>query len=658
MNDNPKQKILIFAAIFLTWMVIVQYMYKDVPPPQANADKEVTKQQITPETKPAELVPNAEKLPGKSANTDATPEPAVVCDNILVTVPDRYEAVFSTRGGALKKFTLLQYYLTAEEKAKNGQNVVIVDEMAANRLSLAIEKLDSTLIRNRNYRLAAAPDNAKLPEGSEEVERSPTNQLVFSTEVDGWQIRKIYTFSAKTELGFELEIEFANLGEAPRKLEYSLIGPSGAMADDTDRWSALEKMSARLSDEKNQTVEIVRYPLTMLDATPWRKLDKAGAVKLQGAVNSEVAAEAEDTRSLLTWLGVKNRFFATALLIQEPRLSMGGELRTLEVDHDFGERNPAYEKIAACHKLTAEVAVNFETMVASKSLAAQKFIFYGGPADSEFLDFDPRLSSLVEYVPMTSWFDSISRLMIRILSWIYAVIPNYGLAIIILTIMVKSLMHPLTRKALTSGQRMQKMQPKMKELQQKYKEDKVRLQQEMMRLYREEGFSPMGGCLPMLIQMPIFFALYGAFARGFAGRQASFIPGWIDDLSQPDSLFSWSYDLPMLGSEFNLLPLIYLVMQILQMNMQPPPADPQAAQMQKTMKFMPIIFAFIFYNMPSGLVLYFTINSMYTVTEHWFIKRKLNAEEAAAAAAPAQAGAGIKGASAGQGIAGKKKKGK
>jgi YidC/Oxa1 family membrane protein insertase len=217
-------------------------------------------------------------------------------------------------------------------------------------------------------------------------------------------------------------------------------------------------------------------------------------------------------------------------------------------------------------------------------------------------------------------------------------------------------MHGLTRRALASGHQMQKLQPKIKELREKYKDDQTKLHQETMRLWREHGVSPWGSCLPMLIQIPVFFALYGTFARDFAIRQALFIPGWIEDLSQPDALFDLPFVVPLLGwTNFNLLPILYVAMQLFHQSMTPKSEDPNVAQQQQMMKIMPILFMFIFYPMPSGLVLYFTVSACYTAVEHWFIRRRLDAGETQAAGAPAAAGQGI-GNEGGKGGKRKKKK--
>ena len=272
------------------------------------------------------------------------------------------------------------------------------------------------------------------------------------------------------------------------------------------------------------------------------------------------------------------------------------------------------------------------------------YSFYGGPAaDSLLHAADQRFAKVISYT--VSWFDFISRWLVQLLNFLDRILGNYGLAIIAVTILIKSLTHPLNRKSFISMQKMQKLAPQLKELQKKYGGDKMRVQQEMARLYKENGVNMAGGCLPMFLQLPIFFALYGAFSQGFSIRHASFIPGWINDLSQPDSVHDLGWTVPVLNFQhISLLPVIYLALQIVQMGMQPKSTDPQQAQQQKMMKFMPVAFFFFFYAMPAGLVLYFTVSSLYGVAESWWLRKVLMPRLGLAddSAGKAEAAAGVK----------------
>jgi YidC/Oxa1 family membrane protein insertase len=160
------------------------------------------------------------------------------------------------------------------------------------------------------------------------------------------------------------------------------------------------------------------------------------------------------------------------------------------------------------------------------------------------------------------------------------------------------------------------LQPKIKALQEKYKDDREKQSQAMMKLYKEEKINPMAGCLPLLIQMPVFVALYQALMHTIALRQKPFIL-WIDDLSQPDALFEMPFSLPFLGSEFNLLPLLMAASMWVQTKMSP--TGTAGGQMAVMNSILPVMMLFFFYQMPSGLVIYWLVNTLMTIYQTWRI---------------------------------------
>jgi YidC/Oxa1 family membrane protein insertase len=198
------------------------------------------------------------------------------------------------------------------------------------------------------------------------------------------------------------------------------------------------------------------------------------------------------------------------------------------------------------------------------------------------------------------------------------VIPNYGVIIILFSVLTKVAFYPLTRTSTQSMKRMQQLQPKIKALQEKYKDNQEKQSKAMMELYQKEKINPMAGCLPILLQMPVFVALYQALAHTIALRNTPFV-GWIDDLSQPDALFSLPFSIPFLGSEFNLLPLLMTATMVVQMRMTP--TVQPSGQMAMMNTLMPVIFLFFFYQMPSGLVLYWLVNNVVTIYQTWRIHK-------------------------------------
>jgi YidC/Oxa1 family membrane protein insertase len=238
-----------------------------------------------------------------------------------------------------------------------------------------------------------------------------------------------------------------------------------------------------------------------------------------------------------------------------------------------------------------------------------KVSYYLGPVMSKFLSQAPHgLDSLVTY----GFFDIISVPLMKGLLYIHTVVGNWGVAIIILTIIIKLAFWPLSQKSYQSMNKMKKIQPLMAKVREQYKDDRQKMNEEMMRLYKTYKVNPAGGCLPMLLQIPVFLALYQALIGAVELRHAAFIPHlpftdmvWLADLSAKDP--------------FYITPLVMGATMFLQQKMTPAPGDPTQA---KIMLFMPVIFTFMFLNFPSGLVVYWLVNNVLSIAQQWWLLRK------------------------------------
>lgn len=221
---------------------------------------------------------------------------------------------------------------------------------------------------------------------------------------------------------------------------------------------------------------------------------------------------------------------------------------------------------------------------------------------------------------------------------IYILVHNWGVAIIILTILLKLVMFPLNKSSAEGSIKMQALQPKMQAIQDKYKDNPAKMQEETQKLYKEAGYNPASGCLPMILQMIILFAMYNVFNNYFEFRGASFVTGWIDDLSRGDSIVSWNNQIPVVTgltqNNLRLLPFIYLVSQLLN-GMITQYGGAAGGQNQAQMKFMmygmPILFFFLFYNVPSGLLLYWTVSNIFQMGQQFVINRAMKSKREALA---------------------------
>ncbi|MCX5711791.1 MAG: membrane protein insertase YidC [Candidatus Omnitrophica bacterium] len=204
-------------------------------------------------------------------------------------------------------------------------------------------------------------------------------------------------------------------------------------------------------------------------------------------------------------------------------------------------------------------------------------------------------------------FDFIAQLLLQLLEFLHGMVHNWGLAIVLLSLIIYGILFPLSLKQMRSMKEMQILQPRIEALRKEHKDNPQKLNKEIMELYKEHKVNPLGGCLPMLLQIPVFFALYQALIRSVALKGANFL--WIKDLSQPDRLFVLPNSLPLIGKDINILPLLMMIGMFFQQKITMKNSG-QANEQQKIMLIVfPLMFGFIFYNMPSGLVLYWFINS-------------------------------------------------
>ena len=312
------------------------------------------------------------------------------------------------------------------------------------------------------------------------------------------------------------------------------------------------------------------------------------------SVDDVAGSEQERFVGPVSWLGVGDRYFA-AVLIPSGGTDEEGPAGTVVMDALPGGRVGSF--------FVDEASLDAG---ASRTL---EFTAYVGPKRLELLrEVAPNLDEAVEY----GWFGFFSKILLLFLEFFHAGVGNWGLAIILLTLTIKMLFFRLNERALASSEKMKKLQPEIETLREKYKDDQQLQSQEMMKLWQKHGVSPLGGCLPMLVQMPVFFALYTVMYYSVELYDAEFL--YLQDLTATDP--------------YGVIPTLYAVLMIAQQSMMPTAnMDPTQAKM---MKMMPLFFAFIMFSFPSGLVLYFCVNMLLTIIQQYIIRRRLAAEPAAA----------------------------
>ncbi|AGF78307.1 protein translocase subunit yidC [Desulfocapsa sulfexigens DSM 10523] len=299
----------------------------------------------------------------------------------------------------------------------------------------------------------------------------------------------------------------------------------------------------------------------------------------------------------MDWAGYEGTYFICAILPQDKSAtsltmaSFGEDGVKMQMNSDLDTLQPGEEKVYS-YKL-----------------------FFGPKKLDVLKSIGSNLNKAVNF----GWFDVIAQPTLYLLNFFYGIVKNYGIAIILVTIIFKAIFWPITQKGLKSMKNMQKLQPKMAKLKEKYKGDPTKMNQEVMNLYKTYKVNPLGGCLPMVLQIPVFFALYKVLLMCIELRHAPFML-WITDLSAPDRLFI-GIDIPYVGG----IPVLTLLMggsMFLQQKMTPTTADPTQA---KIMMFLPVLFTFMFINFASGLVLYWFVNNLLAIFQQQMINRQKKA---------------------------------
>jgi len=294
------------------------------------------------------------------------------------------------------------------------------------------------------------------------------------------------------------------------------------------------------------------------------------------------------------WQGLVKKYYA---LLVKPDLKTASQQTHVEED-----------------RLVSELRFTPLSLAPGEKKAA-RFLVYAGPQRYETLkEFGFGFEKILGH----GVFGVLKLALLYGLNFFRRLAGNYGVAILLITLLIKLLFTPFTHLSYQSMGKMQALQPKVKSFQKQYAKDPSRLNKELMELYRRNRVNPMMGCLPLVLQIPIFIAFYQVLSEAVELKGADFL-WWIHDLSEPDRLFSWPTELPFVGSAFNLLPLLMIGSMLWQQKLTPQTAATPAQE--KLMYLMPIIFGFVFYNLPSGLVLYWLANNLLTIFHQLFIKR-------------------------------------
>lgn len=472
-----------------------------------------------------------------------------------------YEAIFYTGGGPLRSFILKKYHTGI---LPDSPLVNMVDPSTARfaPLGLVINNQPSWSVGEWQMK----EDAEKL-----DLEAGQSGEFTISGLVDGLRVDRHFMIKGDTYLVSE-KIVLTNTGDRARSARVKFT-----QAMDASHSSGSQYDSMRVAWDQNGKLD---------DESSTKTLETTGV----------------EAKGKIWWAGPMSTYFIAAALPARPDgLIVEGRLQ-----------GSVYR-----------VAVVAEDMYLAPGQSETLDVSYwtGPKVRSEMDAVSDQLSKSIDL----GFFSIIAKALLWILEIIHDYAPNWGVAIILLTCLIKALFWPLTAKSYASMEKMKKLQPMMTAIREKYKDNREQMNKEVMALYKTYGVNPASGCVPILVQLPVFFGLYQALLTSIALRHASFItylPGtdiiWLADLSAKDPLY--------------ITPIVMGLTMFIQQKMSPPPAEPMQ---RRIMMFLPLIFTVLFLNFPSGLVIYWLVNSILSILQQWLMMRKTKKPAAQPAASKA-----------------------
>jgi YidC/Oxa1 family membrane protein insertase len=444
----------------------------------------------------------------------------------------------------------------------------------------------------------------------------PHSVAVFRLQLDDLEIVKRYelpTIEAKSEApaySMKVNLTFRNLGKQPRTINYVLEGPTG------------------LPLENIENTQKFRDIVVGFETGPGKVTHELMAGKTVASGKGEQWAQ-----PAVKYIGTDVQFFA-ALVCPVPDQLQDRYVKSIRQQLIGPNRE---EKSEIGVQLTSEDLVLAGSGAAEeKDSVKHEYRLFAGPKRDDVLP--PGAERVIDYGSALGLFriDWISRPMVSLLKTFQRISSSWGIAIICLTVVVRGAMFPISIRTARNAAKMQAMKPELAALKEKYGNDKEKFARAQMELMSKHGANPLSGCLPLFLQLPIFIGLYQALNHAVDLRLANFL--WIDNLAAPDALFKMPFALPFLGQDFNLLPLITMVLFIVQQKMfMPPPTNEQEAMQMKMMNFMMIIMGFLFYKVPAGLCVYFIASSLWGMAERKLLPKPKPAPPAPApSSGPAQ----------------------
>lgn len=556
---------ILIAVVLIVWM----YANAPTPPPPGSVEGDTTVVHPPDSSRaPAEKLPPVEKQVGEQADTLGRwfGHLAGGQESSVRVETDLYTAELTTKGALVRKFELKRY------QTWDNRPVELIDKIHGGDLSYLITTSDGKIADTRDlYYALELPARSSVTLHDQD---SASVRLILRV-ADGKRIEKRFIFK-NGMYSFDVETRFIGMEGIISNFEYQVV------------WSGGLQLTEQNSADEAEYAAAFTYI--------GGELEEVDATELGKEVSSDYTGST-------SWVAARNKYFAVAM-IADGRPGSGAYIA--------GTRVPLPEN-GVKENYTIALKMPFK----GREDTMSRLTVFLGPlvydiVHSYGVELDRIMSLGAEWIirPISVYF------IIPLFTFLHSFIPNYGLVIILFSVIIKVILHPLTRTSMRSMQRMQALQPMMNEIREKYKDNPQKMNEAIMRLYKDYGVNPAGGCLPMLLQLPILYALWSVFRSTIELRQAGFVL-WIKDLSIPDVIAHLGFSIPLLGSHISGLAFLMGATMFIQQKMSV--KDPR----QKMMVWMmPVILTLLFNNFPSGLNLYYFVFNLLSIGQQIWLNKQ------------------------------------
>jgi len=570
-------------AFILIGAILVLWLYISSPDPNQQPKQKSTTTQTTDSIKssPQDSIVESKTIPVETQTENLSfsnsniPEEQIVIETQLA----RYE--LSNKGANFRKIFLSKFknWYSANKKGETDYNdyVQLINYTKGGAYDVSFVSIDGRGINTKDITF-----NSDKSAGKYKIKENDSLTINYSFEIEpGKILTKTYTFFGSM-YEIESKISFAGFNDLISNNSYDLVWSNGIRS--------VERNSV---DEANYSNASVYY----------------GDEQVIVDASSVGEKEVKEFRGKVDWLTVRNKYFAAIIIPDDSKKVEGAYIEGIQETRGKDGLHETYD---------VRLTLPFQ----NQKVETQSFTLFIGPVDYKELEAYGR--NLVKIVDFGSFFGLkfivrpiAEYILLPLFQFINLFIPNYGFVLIIFSIIIKIVVYPLTKSSYQSMKKMQALQPMITELKEKFKDDPQKMNKETMKLYSTYGINPAGGCLPMLLQMPIFVALWGMFQSAIDLRQQPFV-GWITDLSQPDVIFHLGTKLPLIGiQEISGLALLMGITTFIQQKMTI--KDPKQ---QALIYMMPIMLTLLFMSFPSGLNLYYFMFNVLSIAQQYYINHK------------------------------------